>query len=37
MDGQAAEILQRGCNAFIQKPFGLEELSKKLKETLGKR
>ena len=34
VDGQAAEILQRGCDAFIQKPFSLEELSKKLTETL---
>ncbi|MDY6954991.1 MAG: response regulator, partial [Thermodesulfobacteriota bacterium] len=37
MDGQAAEILQRGCDAFIQKPFGLEELSKKLRQTLGRK
>ena len=26
-DGMAAEILNRGCNGFIQKPFHLKELS----------
>jgi CheY-like chemotaxis protein len=30
LDGQASEILARGCRAFIQKPFGLHELSEKL-------
>ena len=28
---QAAEILQRGCNGFIQKPFNLAELSQKIR------
>ncbi|MBW1822544.1 MAG: response regulator, partial [Deltaproteobacteria bacterium] len=30
--GQATKILQRGCNGFIQKPFNINELSKKLRE-----
>ena len=29
IDGKATEILQRGCNGFIQKPFGLDQLMKK--------
>jgi two-component system cell cycle sensor histidine kinase/response regulator CckA len=32
IDGMAAEIMTRGCKGFIQKPFGLKELSIKLKE-----
>jgi nitrogen-specific signal transduction histidine kinase len=32
INGQATEILERGCNGFIQKPFNLLELSKKLRE-----
>ncbi|MDY7030291.1 MAG: PAS domain S-box protein [Thermodesulfobacteriota bacterium] len=34
IDGQAGEILNRGCNAFIQKPFNAKELSKKISEVL---
>lgn len=30
--GQATKILDRGCNGFIQKPFNINELSKKLKD-----
>ena len=30
VDGQATEILKRGCNGFIQKPFNMEELSWKI-------
>ena len=39
LNGQASEILERGCNGFIQKPFNLAELSKKLRSILdsGKR
>ena len=33
-EGQAAEILQRGCNGFIQKPFDSAVLSAKLTELL---
>jgi PAS domain S-box-containing protein len=30
LDSKAAEILKRGCDGFIQKPFNLKQLSKKL-------
>ena len=33
-DGQATEILERGCNGFIQKPFNMKELSEKIREIL---
>ena len=32
--GQAQEILDQGCNGFIQKPFSLKDLSLKLREVL---
>jgi PAS domain S-box-containing protein len=34
VDGQATEILQRGCNGFIQKPFTMKDLSTRIKEVL---
>jgi PAS domain S-box-containing protein len=34
MNGQAAEILKRGCDGFIQKPFKLNDLSNKLREII---
>jgi PAS domain S-box-containing protein len=34
VDGEASEILKRGCNGFIQKPFHLAELSQKIKSIL---
>jgi len=34
VDGQASDILKRGCNGFIQKPFNLEQLSRKMSEAL---
>ncbi len=34
MDGKAKEILNRGCNGFIQKPFNVRDLSIKLKEII---
>ena len=34
INGQATEILDRGCNGFIQKPFKIKELSQKLREIL---
>jgi len=34
IDGQAKEILGRGCNGFIQKPFNMEKLSRKIREIL---
>jgi two-component system cell cycle sensor histidine kinase/response regulator CckA len=36
ISGQAQSILDRGCNGFIQKPFGINELSQKIREALGK-
>ena len=36
IDGEATEILERGCSGFIQKPFNLKELSEKIKEVLEK-
>ncbi|MCP4576908.1 MAG: PAS domain S-box protein [Deltaproteobacteria bacterium] len=35
IDGQATEILDRGCNGFIQKPFKMKKLSRKLREILS--
>ena len=34
IDGAASEIVNRGCNGFIQKPFKIKELSQKLREIL---
>jgi PAS domain S-box-containing protein len=34
IDSDASEILQRGCNGFIQKPFTMEKLSRKLRDIL---
>ena len=34
INGQATEIMDRGCNGFIQKPFKMKELSQKLREVL---
>lgn len=36
IDGQAKEILDRGCGGFIQKPFHLQELSQELRRVLGR-
>jgi len=35
IDGQASEIINRGCNAFIQKPFNVEQLSRKIRGILS--
>ena len=35
IDGQAIQILRRGCNGFIQKPFNINNLSQKIREILG--
>ena len=37
IDGQAADILKRGCDGFIQKPFSMEVLSERIREVLEKR
>ena len=34
LDGQAQEILDRGCDGFVQKPFDLEALSRKIRGIL---
>jgi CheY-like chemotaxis protein len=36
IDGEASEILQRGCNGFIQKPFSMKQLSGKIREIIEK-
>jgi len=36
VDGKATEILERGCDGFIQKPFDIKALSQKLREILDK-
>jgi len=35
INGQAKEILKRGCDGFIQKPFTLGEVSKAIRAVLG--
>jgi PAS domain S-box-containing protein len=34
INGEAQNILERGCNGFLQKPFRLEELSGRIRELL---
>jgi two-component system, cell cycle sensor histidine kinase and response regulator CckA len=34
IDGQAQDILDRGCNGFIQKPFNINKLSCKVRDVL---
>ncbi len=36
INGQAREILERGCNGFIQKPFTLNDLSRKVRTILDR-
>ncbi len=36
IDGEATEILKRGCNGFIQKPFRMNELAEKIREIVEK-
>jgi len=35
LNGQASRILRKGCKSFLQKPFGIGELSKKIREALA--
>ena len=37
IDGQAAEIMELGCDGFIQKPFNVKKLSGKIREILDKK
>jgi CheY-like chemotaxis protein len=34
LGGQATEILNRGCDGFIQKPFSMKDLSQKLRQII---
>jgi DNA-binding NarL/FixJ family response regulator len=34
IDGQASEILERGCDGFIQKPFSMSQLSEAIRNIL---
>lgn len=34
IDGKAKGILDRGCNAFLQKPFNIRDLSQKVRQVL---
>ena len=36
INGQAIRILEKGCRGFIQKPFDLQTLSRKIREVLTK-
>jgi CheY-like chemotaxis protein len=36
LSGQASQIMKRGCKGFIQKPFNIEQISKKIREVLDK-
>lgn len=37
LNGQASDIINRGCDGFIQKPFSLTKLSQKVSQILDKR
>jgi len=34
INGEARSIIARGCRAFIQKPYNLKDLARKLRELL---
>ncbi len=35
INGQASEIMLRGCNGFIQKPFNMKDLSQTIRAILS--
>jgi two-component system, cell cycle sensor histidine kinase and response regulator CckA len=37
ISGEARKIMERGCRAFVQKPYTIGELSLKIRESIGKR
>ena len=37
INGQASEILERGCDGFIQKPFNINQLSEKIQTIFGQK
>ena len=36
LEGEAADILERGCRGFVQKPFNLIQFSQKIREILDR-
>jgi PAS domain S-box-containing protein len=36
LDGQAGRIMEKGCDGFLQKPFGMSAISRKIHEILTK-
>jgi two-component system cell cycle sensor histidine kinase/response regulator CckA len=36
INGQASQIMKRGCDGFIQKPFNLAQISKKIRKILDR-
>jgi DNA-binding NtrC family response regulator len=37
LNGDAADVIAKGCRGFIQKPFGLDQLSEQLRRILDER
>ena len=37
INGQASEILERGCDGFIQKPFNINQLSEKIQGIIAQK
>lgn len=37
LDGEAMDLLRRGCRGFIQKPFSLDQLRAKIQEITAAR
>ena len=36
INGQATQIIERGCDGFIQKPFNVQQLSERIREILDR-
>jgi two-component system cell cycle sensor histidine kinase/response regulator CckA len=37
INGQAVQILEQGCDGFVQKPFGIAKLSQSIRKVLDKK
>jgi CheY-like chemotaxis protein len=37
LDGEAESLIERGCRAFLQKPFSIADLSTTVREVLDQR
>jgi DNA-binding NarL/FixJ family response regulator len=37
ISGEAMELINRGCNGYIQKPFSYTQLSQRMREILDKK